>query len=97
MRGNDGVGGGQDDGGEFLQVVEVTLIAVIEGNVPDEFVVGGDVVVGDHAVESPSTEIHPDVASDEGMRRGRWDLWVGENGSYGGRVSPNGGWGRDTR
>ncbi len=55
-----GVGGGQDDGGELLQV-EVALIA-IEGNVPDEFVVGGDVVVGDHSVEPPATELHPDAA-----------------------------------
>ncbi len=46
---NDGVGGGQDDGGELLQV-EVALIAVIEDNVPDEFVVCGDVMVCDHAV-----------------------------------------------
>ncbi len=72
VRGSDGVGGGHDDGGEFLQV-EVALIAVIEGNVPDEFVVGGDVVVGDHAVEPPATELHPDAASDKGMRRGWWD------------------------
>jgi hypothetical protein len=75
---DDGVGGGQDDGGELLQV-EVALIAVIKGNVPDEFVVGGDVVVGDHAVEPPATELHPDAASDEGMRRGWWVLRVGEN------------------
>jgi hypothetical protein len=96
VRGNNGGGGGQDDGGEFLQV-EVALIAVIEDNVPDEFVVGGDVVVDDYAVEPPSTELHPDVASDKGIRQGQWDLWVGKNGSCGGRVSPNGGWARDTR
>jgi hypothetical protein len=35
MRGSDGVGDGHDDGGEFLQV-EVALIAVIEGNMPDD-------------------------------------------------------------
>jgi hypothetical protein len=68
----------QYDGGKLLQN-EVALIAVIEGNVPDEFVVGGDVVVGDHAVEPPVTELHPDAASDEEMRRGWWVLRVGEN------------------
>ncbi len=78
VRRNDGVGGGQDDGGELLQV-EVALIAVIEGNVPDKFVVGGDVVVGDHAVEPPATKLHSDAASDEGMRRSWWVLRVGEN------------------
>ena len=55
----------QYDGGKLLQN-EVALIAVIEGNVPDEFVVGGDVVVGDHAIEPPATKLHPGAASDEG-------------------------------
>ena len=75
---NDGVGGGQDDGGELLQV-EVALIAVIEDNVPDEFVVCGDVMVCDHAVEPQAAELHPDVASDEGMRRGWLVLRVGKS------------------
>ena len=73
-------GGGQrkHDGGEF-HLVEVALIAVIEYNVPDEFVVCGDVMVCDHAVEPQAAELHPDVASDEGMRRGWWVLRVGKS------------------
>ncbi len=37
-------GDGKHDGVEF-RLVEVALIAVIEDNVPDEFVVSGDVMV----------------------------------------------------
>ena len=79
MRGG-GTGGGQreHDGGEF-RLVEVALIVVIEDNVPDEFAVCGDVMVCDHAVEPQAAELHPDVASDEGMRRGWWVLRVGKN------------------
>jgi hypothetical protein len=47
--------------------------------VPDEFVVCGDVMVCDHAVEPQAAELHPDVASDEGMRRGWWVLRVRKN------------------
>jgi hypothetical protein len=62
---------GQHDG-EELSEVEIALIAVIEGDAPDEFVLSGDVMVFDHAVVPLSTELHPDVASDEAMRRERW-------------------------
>jgi hypothetical protein len=47
--------------------------------VPDEFVVCGDVMVCDHAVEALAAELHPDVASDEGMRRGWLVLRVGKS------------------
>jgi hypothetical protein len=47
----------------------VALIAVIEGDAPDDFVFSGGVMVFDHAVVPLSTETHPDVASDEAMRR----------------------------
>ena len=75
-----GTGGGQreHDGGEF-RLVEVALIVVIEDNVPDEFAVCGDVMVCDHAVEPQAAELHPDVAPDEGMRRGWWVLRVGKS------------------
>ena len=71
-------GQGKHDGGEF-NLVEVALIAVIEYNVPDEFAVCGDVMVCDHAVEPQAAELHPDVAPDEGMRRGWWVLRVGKS------------------
>ncbi len=79
----EGIGGGKESirwcrqhDGEELAEVEVTLIAVIEGNAPDDFVFSGDVMVLDHAVVQLSTELHPDVASDEAMRRqGRVRHW----------------------
>ena len=78
VSGRGGVGQRKHDGGEF-RLVEVALIAVIENNVPDEFVVCGDVMVCDHAVIPQTAEPHPDVASDEGMRRGWWFLRVGKS------------------
>jgi hypothetical protein len=74
-----GLGGdGKHDGGEF-RLVEVALIAVIEDSVPEEFIVCGDVMVCDHAVEPQVAELHLDVASDEGMKRGWWVLWVAKS------------------
>ena len=58
--------------GEELDQVKVALIPVFEANVPDEFVLGGHVVVSDHAAVPPRAELHPDVSSDEMVRvRGR--------------------------
>ena len=63
------MGLGEKDGEEFDQV-KVALIPVFEPNVPDEFVLGGHVVVSDHAAVPPRAELHPDESSDE-MVRGR--------------------------
>ena len=52
------MGLGEKDGEEFDQV-EVALIPVFEANVPDEFVLGGHVVVSDHAAVPPAAELHP--------------------------------------
>ena len=65
------MGFGEEDGEEFDQV-KVALVPVVELDVPDEFGVGGHVVVSDHAAVPPATELHPDVSSDEVVRvRGR--------------------------
>ena len=63
------MGLGEKDGEEFDQV-KVALITVFEPNVPDEFVLGGHVVVSDHAAVPPRAELHSDVSSDK-MVRGR--------------------------
>ena len=63
------MGLGEKDGEEFDQV-KVALVPVFETHVPDEFVLGGHVVVSDHAAVPPRAELHPDVSSDE-MVRGR--------------------------
>ena len=63
------MGLGEKDGEEFDQV-KVALIPVLELHVPDEFVLGGHVVVSDHAAVPPRAELHPDVSSYE-MVRGR--------------------------
>ena len=63
------MGLGEKNGEEFDQV-KVALITVFETNVPDEFVLGGNVVVSDHAAVPPRAELHPDVSSYE-MVRGR--------------------------
>ena len=55
---------GQEDGDEFGEI-EIALIAVLEEYVPDEFVIGGHVVVSDHAAIPPMAELHPDVPSHE--------------------------------
>ncbi len=44
------------------------IIPIIEDHVPNEFVVRGHVVVGDHAAKPPGPELHSDVSSDEVMR-----------------------------
>ena len=63
------MGLGEKDGEEFDQV-KVALIPVVEANVPYEFVLGGHVVVSDHAAVPSRTELHTDDSSDE-MVRGR--------------------------
>ena len=57
----------EKDGEEFDEV-QVALIPIIEDHVPNEFVVRGHVVVGDHAAKPPGPELHSDVPSDEVMR-----------------------------
>jgi hypothetical protein len=61
------MGLGEKDGEEFGQV-KVALVPVVETNVPDEFVLGGHVVVSDHAAVPPRAELHADVSSDEVVR-----------------------------
>ena len=56
--------------GEELDQVKVALIPVFEKNVPDEFVLGGHVVVSDHAAVPPRAELHADKSPYE-MVRGR--------------------------
>ena len=56
----------EKDGEEFDEV-QVALIPIIEDHVPNEFVVRGHVVVGDHAAIPPGPELHSDVSSDEVM------------------------------
>ena len=63
------MGLGEKDGEEFDQV-KVALIPVFELHVPNEFGLGGHVVVRDHAAVPPRAELHPDESSDE-MVRGR--------------------------
>ena len=60
----------EKDGEEFDEV-QVALIPIIEDHVPDEFVVRGHVVVGDHAAKPTGPELHSDVSSDEVMRATR--------------------------
>ncbi len=65
------MGLGEKDGEEFDQV-KVALIPVFEPHVPNEFGLGGHVVVSDHAAVPPRAELHSDVSSDEMVRvRGR--------------------------
>ncbi len=65
------MGFGEEDREEFDQV-KVALVPVVELDVPDEFGVGGHVVVSDHAAVPPVAELHPNVSSDEVVRvRGR--------------------------
>jgi len=60
----------EKDGEEFDEV-QVALIPIIEDHVPNEFVVRGHVVVGDHAAKPTGPEHHADVSSDEVMRAAR--------------------------
>ena len=62
---------GEKDGEEFDQI-KVALIPVFKPHVPNEFVLGGHVVVSDHAAVPPRAELHSDVSSDKMVReRGR--------------------------
>ncbi len=65
------MGLGEKDGEEFDQI-KVALIPVVKPHVPNEFGLGGHVVVSDHAVVPPRAELHSDLPSDEMVRvRGR--------------------------
>ena len=65
------MGLGEKDGEEFDQV-KVALVPVVEPHVPNEFGLGGHVVVRDHAAVPPRAELHSDLPSDEMVRvRGR--------------------------
>ncbi len=61
----DGFGGRM---GEKFGEVEVTLFPVVELHVPNEFGVGGHVVVSDYAAVPPAAELHSDEPSNEVMR-----------------------------
>ncbi len=63
------MGLGEEDGEEFDQV-KVALIPVVEPHVPNEFGLGGHVVVRDHAAVPPRAEFHADLPSDEVVRKG---------------------------
>ncbi len=78
-RGGKEMGVGQKDGQEFGEV-EVTLIAVVELHVPNEFVVHGHVVVSDHAAIPTGTELHSGVSSNEVMGEGKVGARVGVDG-----------------
>ena len=84
------MGLGEKNGEEFDQV-KVALITVFETNVPDEFVLGGHVMISDHAAVPPRAELHADESSDE-MVRLPWTLpspWVRgvcEGGNGGGKT-----------
>jgi hypothetical protein len=58
----------REKNGEEFDQVEVALIHNVELHVPDEFGVGGHVVVSDHAAVPPAAELHADVSSDEMAR-----------------------------
>ena len=57
----------EKDGEEFDEV-QVALIPIIEDHAPNEFVVRGHVVVGDHAAKPTGPELHSDVSSEEVLR-----------------------------
>ena len=61
------MGLGEKDGEEFDQV-KVALVPVVEPHVPNEFGLGGHVVVRDHAAVPPRAELHSDLPSDEMVR-----------------------------
>ena len=61
------MGLGEKDGEEFDQV-KVALIPVFEPHVPNEFGLGGHVVVSDHAAVPSGSELHSDEPSDEMVR-----------------------------
>ncbi len=57
----------EKDGEEFDQV-NVALVPVVELHVPNEFGLGGHVVVSDHAAVPLVAELHSDESSDEMVR-----------------------------
>ena len=61
------MGLGEKDGEEFDQI-KVALIPVVKPHVPNEFGLGGHVVVSDHAAVPPVAEPHSDESSDEMVR-----------------------------
>ena len=61
------MGLGEKNGEEFDQV-KVALVPVFETNMPDEFVLGGHVVVSDHAAVPPRAEPHADKSTYEMVR-----------------------------
>ena len=62
--------GFREKNGEEFDQVKVALVPVFETNMPDEFVLGGHVVVSDHAAVPPRAELHADKSPYE-MVRGR--------------------------
>ncbi len=68
-----GKDGSRGEGREEFDQVKVALIPVFEANVPDEFVLGGHVVVTDHAAVPPRAELFADESTYE-MGRGRGDV-----------------------
>ena len=67
------MGLGEKDGEEFDQV-KVALVPVFEPHVPNEFGLGGHVVVRDHAAVPPRAELHSDLPSDEMVRVRGWGI-----------------------
>jgi len=68
------MGLGEKDGEEFDQI-KVALIPVFKPHVPNEFGLGGHVVVSDHAAVPPMAELHADESSDEMVGvRGGWGV-----------------------
>ena len=79
------MGLGEKDGGEFDQS-KVALIPVFKPHMPNEFGLGGHVVVSDHAAVPPGAELHSDESSNEMVRvRGRGR--VKERSVWGGGVT----------
>ena len=76
---------GEKNGEEFDQI-KVALIPIFEPHVPNEFGLGGHVVVHDHAAVPPWAELHSDEAANEMVRvRGGWR--VKERSVWGGGVT----------
>ena len=68
------MGLGEKNGEEFDQV-KVALVPVFETNMPDEFVLGGHVVVSDHAAVPPRAELHADKSPYEMVRGRGGGMW----------------------
>ena len=82
------MGLGEKDGEEFDQV-KVALVPVLEPNVPNEFGLGGHVVVSDHAAVPPGAELHSDESTNE-MLRGKGRGGGGVEGGGGERCGGRG-------